>query len=63
MPGVEEEDRGKEVEKPSGAHADNEREEELVREKHGEGEASLIDLFHDGLDRDEDRGEEEVAVR
>ena len=62
MPGIEEEDRGEEVEKPSRAHADNQREEELVREKHGEGEASLIDLLHDGLDSDEDRGEEEVAV-
>ena len=62
MPGIEEKDRGEEVEKPCRAHADNEREEELVCEKHGEGEASLIDLLHNGLDRNEDRGEEEVAV-
>lgn len=62
MPGIEEEDRGEEVEEPSRAHADNEREEELIREKHGEGEASLIDLFHDRLDSDEDGGKEEVAV-
>jgi hypothetical protein len=62
VPGVEEEDGGEEVEEPGGAHADDEGEEELVCEEHGEGEAAFVDLFHDGFDGDEDGGEEEVAV-
>jgi hypothetical protein len=62
VPGVEEEDGGEEVEEPGRAHADDEGEEELVGEEHGEGEAAFVDLFHDGFDRDEDRGEEEVSV-
>ena len=47
VPGVEEEDGGEEVEEPGGAHADDEGEEELVGEEHGEGEAAGVDLFHD----------------
>jgi hypothetical protein len=54
---------GESVEEPGGAHADDEGEEELVGEEHGEGEAAFVDLFHDGFDGDEDGGEEEVAVR
>jgi hypothetical protein len=62
VPGVEEEDGGEEVEEPGGTHADDQGEEELVGEEHGEGEAAFVDLFHDGFDGDEDRGEEEVSV-
>lgn len=54
MPGIEEEDGGEEVEEPCRAHADDEGEEQLVGEQHGEGEATLVDLFHDGFDGDED---------
>ena len=54
MPGIEEEDGGEEVEEPCRAHADYEGEEQLVGEQHGEGEATLVDLFHDGFDGDED---------
>jgi hypothetical protein len=62
MPGIEEEDGGEEVEEPCRTHADDEGEEQLVGEQHGEGEATLIDLFHDRFDSDEDRGEEEISV-
>ena len=54
MPGIEEEDGGEEVEEPCRTHADDEGEEQLVGEQHGEGEATLVDLFHDGFDGDED---------
>lgn len=62
VPWVEEEERGEEVQQPGRAHTDDEGEEELVREEHGEREAAGVDLFHDGLDGDEDRGEEEVTA-
>ena len=64
VPGVEEEDAADEVEDVGRGQRDDQAEEVLVREEQTEGEAVAAgDLDLHGADRDEDRGEEEVAVR
>ena len=63
MPGVEEDDRGKEVEQPGRDHGDDEGAEYRIGEEVGEGEARFGDLCLDGFDCYEDGGEDEVSAR
>ena len=63
VPGVEEEDAGDEVEDVGAGHGDDEGEEDAVGEEVGEAEAVVVlDLLLYAFNRDEDGGEEEVAV-
>ena len=62
VPGIEEHDARDEVEDVGRAHGDDKREEDVVRKEEADGEDLLFELVLYRLDRDEDGGEEEVAV-